>query len=446
MVSLSVDGLVSGLDTTGLITQLVAAEGVVQTQLKTRLTQTQKAAEAYRSINTKVDALRSAAEELTKGGTWTAAKATSSSTAVAVAVTGTPQPGSITFTVTSVAAAHTVVGATQSAPPTTAGVYSSLTVYGPDGTTPKGTVAVGGTGSLNDAAAAINADTTLGLNATVLQVEPGKYALQVSAKATGAAARFSLGTGSAPATGFTTLRQGKDAKITLGDATSPLPITSATNTFTGVIPGGTLTVTREDATPVTVDVSADPDAVAAKVQAFVDAANAALGEIAKHSANGKDSTAVLRGDSNLRRLSDQILTAVSDAVGEDSPGVAGVQLTRDGKVQFTKDRFLTRLQADPAALQRLFTDTEATDGADGVATRVQTLAKQLTNVTTGSLTLLARGRDDLAKDIETRIADWDLRLAARKEALTRQFTAMETALSSLKQQSSWLAGQLSSLA
>jgi flagellar hook-associated protein 2 len=36
-------------------------------------------------------------------------------------------------------------------------------------------------------------------------------------------------------------------------------------------------------------------------------------------------------------------------------------------------------------------------------------------------------------------------LAKRKETLTRQFTAMETALSSLKNQSSWLAGQISSL-
>ena len=49
------------------------------------------------------------------------------------------------------------------------------------------------------------------------------------------------------------------------------------------------------------------------------------------------------------------------------------------------------------------------------------------------------------KDFESRIADWDLRLATRKETPTRQFTAMETALSSLKNQSTWLAGQISGL-
>ncbi|MGY1732355.1 flagellar filament capping protein FliD [Geodermatophilus sp. SYSU D01045] len=436
MASLSVDGLISGLDTTSLIAQLVAAEGTAQTRLKTRLTETQKAAEAYRKINTKVDAVRTAAEALGKDATWTAAKATSSSSAVAVAVTGTPQTGSITFTVKSVAAAHAVVGSTAQPSTTTAGVYSGLTVYGPDGTTVKGTITVG-TGSLDDTAAAINA-SSFGLQATVLQVSPGQYKLQVSARSTGAAGEFSLGSG------FTELRQGKDAKIALGDS-GGLEITSATNTFTGVVPGGTVTVTREDAAQVTVDVSADPDAVAAKVQAFVDAVNAALSEIATQSANGKDSAAALAGDSSLRQLTGQVLRAVSDVVaGLGSPGTYGIQLTRDGKVQFSKDTFLGALQADPATTRTAFAGTAT--GAPGVATRMQELAKRTTDATTGTLTLLARGRDDLAKDIQVRIADWDLRLAARKETLTRQFTAMETALSSLKSQSSWLAGQLSSLA
>ncbi|SFT68620.1 flagellar hook-associated protein 2 [Geodermatophilus amargosae] len=439
MVSLSVDGLISGMDTTNLITQLVAAEGTVQNQLKTRLSETQQAADAYRSINTKMDALRSAAETLGKDATWTAAKATSSSTAVAVAVTGTPQTGSITFTVNSVAAAHTVVGATQTSA-TTAGAYTSLTVRTAAGDKP---VTGLGTGSLNDTAAAINKGD-YGLNATVLQVRPGEYALQVSSRTTGTNGSFSLGTG------FSTLRQGANAKITLGETTATttgLAIESATNTFTGVIPGGTLTISAASSASVTVDVSADPDAVAAKVQAFVEAANVALTEIAKQSANGSGSIAALRGDSDLRRLTDQILTAVSDVVGSmGSPGTSGVQLTRDGKVSFTKDTFLTRLQADPAKVRELFTGVAADGGPDGVATRVQALAKQTTNATTGTLTLLAKGREALVTDLKGRIADWDLRLAARKEALTKQFTAMETALSSLKSQSTWLAGQLSSLA
>ena len=48
-------------------------------------------------------------------------------------------------------------------------------------------------------------------------------------------------------------------------------------------------------------------------------------------------------------------------------------------------------------------------------------------------------------DLEERIAAWETRLALRKEGLTRQFTAMETALSALQNQSTWLSGQLANL-
>ena len=43
------------------------------------------------------------------------------------------------------------------------------------------------------------------------------------------------------------------------------------------------------------------------------------------------------------------------------------------------------------------------------------------------------------------IADWDDRFALRQSSLQRQFTALETALSQMNSQSSWLSGQLASL-
>ena len=81
----------------------------------------------------------------------------------------------------------------------------------------------------------------------------------------------------------------------------------------------------------------------------------------------------------------------------------------------------------------------------GIAGRLLAVAKSASDATTGSLVSLANGKESLVKDIQDRIEAWDLRLAKRKETLTRQFTAMETALSSLKNQSTWLAGQINSL-
>ncbi len=43
------------------------------------------------------------------------------------------------------------------------------------------------------------------------------------------------------------------------------------------------------------------------------------------------------------------------------------------------------------------------------------------------------------------IADWDVRLEQRRTSLERQYGALEVALGKLQSQSSWLAGQISSL-
>ena len=81
----------------------------------------------------------------------------------------------------------------------------------------------------------------------------------------------------------------------------------------------------------------------------------------------------------------------------------------------------------------------------GLAARLFDVAKSASDSATGSLVKLAEGRESTFKGIQERIDAWDLRLAKRKETLNRQFTAMETSLSSLRNQSTWLAGQINSL-
>ena len=104
MVSLSVDGLISGLDTTSLVSQLVAAEALPQTRLKNQMTAAQTAANAYREVNTKVDAVRTAAAALTVDGLAAARTASSTATSVSASATSTAVTGSrISFTVESLA-------------------------------------------------------------------------------------------------------------------------------------------------------------------------------------------------------------------------------------------------------------------------------------------------------------------------------------------------------
>jgi flagellar hook-associated protein 2 len=43
------------------------------------------------------------------------------------------------------------------------------------------------------------------------------------------------------------------------------------------------------------------------------------------------------------------------------------------------------------------------------------------------------------------IDDWDVKLQSKQDALTRQYAALEVALGKMKDQSSWLAGQIANL-
>jgi flagellar hook-associated protein 2 len=454
-MSMSVDGLVSGIDTTSLINQLMQAEAGPQIALKTKLGTSQTTASAYRTVNTTFLAITAAAEAALKPELWAMTKATSSSTNVAVSASSGALTGALTFTVEKLAASHAVSNRNTGVWTASTSAYgaSSIEVFDKAGVS-KGTVTIGGTQTVADAAAAINA-SSMGLSAAVVQISPTEVGLQVTSKTSGAEGQFSFtGAGS-----FSINTQAQNAELKIG-TTTPYTVSSATNTFSGVLPGTTLTVNKADPlTQVTVTVASDPDAVAAKVAALVDAVNATLNTVKTYTSNAKGSTAALKGDYSVSSLAGRLLDAVSSAVGSDgSPAQVGFQLSKDGRIVFDKAKFATALKDTPDLAQRMVSGTPASNGIDGlagtgddvaattgIAGRLLAVSKSASDAATGTLGALATGQDSLVKDLTDRIAAWDLRLAKRKATLTRQFTAMETALSSLKSQSSWLAGQISSL-
>ena len=461
MVSLSVDGLISGLDTTSLVSQLVAAEALPQTRLKNQMSAAQAAADAYREVNTKVDAVRTAAAALTGDGLTAARTAKSSAASVTASATSTAVPGSrLSFTVESLASTASFISATAwdstgtdvRAPKNSAPSPWPLAISRPDGTSTTVEPPAGAT--LAQTVSYINGLKDLGVRATAVNTGNG-YRLQLTSTTAGARGHFDVQ--AAAGALFTVVSPAKDATLRVGG----VQVTSPTNTFADVMTGVAITVTEENDTPVVVEVGEDLKAVATKVKSLVDAVNAALGNIATNTSSETGSTAVLKGDFALRELASRLLTKVSDAVPNavpsattpgtytaGSPAFVGIQLTRDGTVTFDEATFLKSMQSDPEAVYRLLGGAPASGSVpavEGLAQRLETMAKDATKSTNGTLTLLVQGREALVQDFKSRIADWDLRLATRKETLTRQFTAMETALSSLKNQSTWLAGQLGSL-
>src|SRR5205823_14569760 len=106
MPTTSVDGLVSGLNTSDIITKLMTLERQPQDALKTQLASLQARIKAYQSINTKVGSLNDAASDLAGPTGWKVFAATSSApTAVTASAASTAGVGSLSFTVDQMAAA-----------------------------------------------------------------------------------------------------------------------------------------------------------------------------------------------------------------------------------------------------------------------------------------------------------------------------------------------------
>ena len=432
----SISGLSSGLDTASIISQLMQLEAVQQTRLRSRANTTTMEATALRGINTKIAALATTSGKLTKTTAWSAFTATSSSDKATVTTTSSAQAGQVSFTVNALAAAHKLTYATTATlDSVVVGGGTTLTLDRLDGTAP---VTIETTdGKLSSVVSAIN-NGGYGLRASALKLDDGTYRLSVESATTGAAGDFTLTNGDGSTLlGGATVRAGADAAITIGADT----VHSSSNTFSELLPGLTVALSSSIAIGTTVDVGVSIDSTSAgkSLKALVDQVNGILGDIDNASQTKTDTTSAgpLAGDSTLRNAR-RMLT--STLYGGALGGLAdlGVSVDRSGDLTFDQAAFDKAYKADPVAVTNRL-------AAGGFAERVQTAAKSLSDSGTGLVSTAIAGREATVKDLSSRIDAWDDRLAAKKAALTRQFAALETALNKMQSQSSWLAGQISSL-
>ncbi|SDI81904.1 flagellar hook-associated protein 2 [Frankineae bacterium MT45] len=424
MAAFSISGLASGIDTASLITQLMAVAAAPQTQLKTQLNTENSVIAAYQAINTKIAAVQTAAEALKASSTWTAATVASSNTSVVATASASAAAGSsATFDVTAVARAQTSTFSS------TGGVVIS-------GTPPNFTITTGGTttsitaasGTPAAVAAAINS-AGVGVRASVVNTDAGPI-LQLSSTGTGTANSFTT-------TGFDNPQKdvisAQDAQITVGDpANGGYTVSSSTNTFTDVIPGVTFTVSSL-ASGVNLSLSSDEAGISSKVQALVDSVNAAFSIIGQATAQG----GILPSDSLSTKLQQSLLSTVAQGFSGGSYNQYGVTITSQGQMTFDSKAFANAYSADP-------TGTQAAIGT-ALGGAYDALGISATDSVKGSLTLAVKNDQATAADYTKQISAWDSKLADMQTALTAKYSAMETALSKLQSESTWLTSTLASI-
>lgn len=445
MATFGIDGLVSGLQTTDLINQLMQVESAPQTLLKSKQTATTNLVTALQSLNTKVASLKDAGTKAATAASWDVTKATASATSVTATTSAGSTPTELTFRVDALASSQVSLASTSALP----AAGSTLTFKAPDGTLTE--VVVGA-----DAAATARAITSsaAGVNAVAVTAG-GQTRLQLTATESGAENGFTLyaGTkaeveaGTASAVPLTETRAAKDAEITLwaGVAGAEQKVTSATNTFSDVLDGTAITISKVEADPVTLTVARDTAAVTSLASGLVGALNVVFSEITSRTSTTTTTAAdggtvisggLFAGDSAVRGLQQQLQTAASYPVDGTSPAEVGISLGKDGTFTFDDAKFKAALAADPEKVEKI---------VSGLAQRVADVAKGASDSVDGTLTLKITGQQDAVKQLGSQIEAWDRRLALRKESLQRTYSALEVTLSNLSSQSSWLAGQLSSL-
>ena len=421
-----VDGIVSGLDTSTIISQLMSIERRPQIALQNQRTQQQAAKEEFSGIRSDVNALRDLAADLRLVSGWDVITATSSDpTAVSVTGTSAATTGSFSFQVTSVATANVV--------------YSDE--YATTDTV------VNGTDTLAELADAINADDSLNYSAVVVNTGSG-HRLQLTADETGLGSTVDTSGASFTGMNFTMLTAGADAELTIqGD--NPYTITSDSNTFTSLLPGVTVTVNATTTNPVTVSTERDVEGLTEKIQELVTAFNDLAGRVSTSTANGPDSNAVLQGNRSARRAVDDLRNAFTAAM-DDNPftsiGVVGIELTREGTLTFDADRFTEALASDPEGLTALFTErTGEPDAELGALDRLVEAAEGAASTGDGYLFTAAESADRMIEQYNRQIESYEQRLEIRETTLRRTYANLEVALGGLQSQSNWLAGQLASL-
>src|SRR3954466_3751109 len=104
----SIGGLVSGLDTATIISQLMQVEAQTQTNLKSRVNTEQSTVKSLQDLNAKLAALATSSAALAKSTGWNPLSVTSSSQNVTVTAGTAAQPGAFSLTVGRLAQPHTL--------------------------------------------------------------------------------------------------------------------------------------------------------------------------------------------------------------------------------------------------------------------------------------------------------------------------------------------------
>ena len=204
-----------------------------------------------------------------------------------------------------------------------------------------------------------------GINATLVRAN-GETHFMLSSTDTGVANTINVsasGTGQAwfedAFTNLTDISTPQDAKIWLGAQGSGLALTSSSNTFSDVITGVDITVTKAQAAgeqPVGLTIGADQEATKEQLNAFIDAYNNLVSTIDGLTGSGSEDQqrGVLASDPTVRSVESQLSNLLRTQYNGKSLMEVGLSINREGKLELDTERFEAAQANGSSSLEAMF--------------------------------------------------------------------------------------------
>jgi len=453
MADLSVGGLATGIDTKSLIAQLMYLEREPERILFRKKTTMQSQIDEYNKINASLAAFKSAMDGMNSSSEFIAKSVSvGDSTILSASASSSAMVGSHSITVTTLAKSQQQVS-NQGFTDSTALNFGTgtITITDTTGTGGVKNVTIDSTNnSLTSIASAINSS---GANVIASVINDGSgtpYRLQIAGTDTNTyTVTAALAGGVNNTLTFAQKIAGTPASFTVDG----VAITKTSNTVTDVIPGVSFTLLKDGGVSTTLAVNNDTAAVTGKITNLVNQYNDAM-ELLNRQSNYNASTkkgGVLSGDATVRTLKTQLQSIISGAVA----GATGAYSTlsqigvktdsKTGKLTIDSTILSSALSTNFADVAELLTRNAGTSGLEinqyGVAEQLRQKLDQFTrsyigpsSATNGIISTRIYGLNKSMGNIDDQIESMEVRMSQKESNLKKQYSAMESLVSSLTSQ------------
>lgn len=432
-------GVGSGLDVEGIVSKLVQIESRQLNSLESKKSTYQAQLSAYGKLSSAVSAFQSAMGNLDNLSDFKLFSGVSADEDVYTATTSSlASTGTYNVQVDRLAQAHKISSKVFADTDTT-------TVGGADLTMTIGTESftITGAGSLTlDGLrdAINNASDNVGLTASIVSEDATNNYLVLTSDSTGEANAISLSGTAADAgnlgpTDINVVSE-LDAQLVIDNT---FTITRSTNTISDAISGVTLNLKNTSVGNVNFKVERDTEGVSTKVQEFVDKYNELKDTMNSLRANE------LSGDSILLSIENNLKSVFNTPPSSLNSSFnylveIGVAFDKTGKLTLDADDLNSAVASDFDGLAELFSNDN-----QGYAFRLEAAAGALLE-SNGLVDAREDGINASINSTESRIDRESYRLQLVEERLRRQFTALDSLVSSLSNTGNFLQTQLSQLA